>query len=310
MFIYSTFEVEGNGRLGNQLFEIATTLGFARFCGHQAAISTWKYQSYFQLQGLTILEKDSHYRDQPVLMPGTQILVYERGERDWFRCMLKEYAFFAQSPDSVTIDLRGLFQCYQNFQHCEEELLTSVLAFRPEFKAAVLQKQPIPQKACAIHVRRTDFLEIPDHFYVLPLYYYQQAIQAMLSETDCEHFVVFSDDIEWCRENVLPLLSGQSVTFSEGLSDIEDLCAMASCDYHIIANSTYSWWGSYIGRSKHTIAPPVWVDFESLSRELLLKSLFEGRPNTVVLERELEAILHRVFMTMITTTFKPLSKSP
>jgi hypothetical protein len=95
----------------------------------------------------------------------------------------------------------------------------------------------------AIHVRRGDYL-LPqhDHFCKLDTDYYSEALQYYISDIEKYHFVVFSNDIEWCKEN---LIEGEMVTFIEPGLDYVDLILMSLCDHIIAANSSYSWWSSF-----------------------------------------------------------------
>jgi Glycosyl transferase family 11 len=140
---------------------------------------------------------------------------------------------------------------------------------------------------------------------MLPLLYYQKAIQVILDDTPCRQFMIFSDDIPWCREHIEPLLPGMAISYSEGLNDIEDLCAMASCEYHILANSSYSWWASYIGHSRLAIAPPIWVYYQQVPPERIMTGLFEGRPNTRVLHQDHDAILHGAYLAWLAEQMQP-----
>jgi len=69
-------------------------------------------------------------------------------------------------------------------------------------------------------------------------------------------FLVFSDDIQWCKENIKSN-PWHDIEFSEGRNELQDLSLMASCGHHIIANSTFSWWGAYLGHNptKIVISP-------------------------------------------------------
>ncbi len=75
-----------------------------------------------------------------------------------------------------------------------------------------------------------------------------------------EKFLVFSDDIPWCKQN--PLF--KYCEFSEGLSEIEDLNLMANCKHNIIANSSFSWWAAWLNPNieKKVIAPKKWFTDE------------------------------------------------
>ncbi len=103
----------------------------------------------------------------------------------------------------------------------------------------------------AIHVRRGDY--VGHNFYVDLMNettYYEDAMELFPDSK----FVVFSDDIEWCKkQNIF-----KDCEFSHG-TEIEDMNNMASCVGHIIANSSFSWWGAYISPyTKKVVAPKLW----------------------------------------------------
>ncbi len=103
----------------------------------------------------------------------------------------------------------------------------------------------------ALHVRRGDYLLLPGNHPVLPLTYYREAIRRL----DGTNILVFSDDIEWCRRN---LEWARPVSFVEGNADYEDLFLMANCERHIMANSSFSWWGAFLSRDRHPIFSRDW----------------------------------------------------
>lgn len=102
----------------------------------------------------------------------------------------------------------------------------------------------------AIHVRRGDY--VGHHFYVdlSSTEYYRKAME-LFPDKD---FIVFSDDIEWCKEQEI----FKDCDFSYG-DEIEDMNLMASCTGHIIANSSFSWWGAFISPyTEKVVAPRDW----------------------------------------------------
>jgi len=106
----------------------------------------------------------------------------------------------------------------------------------------------IPQ--IAVHVRRGDY--VGNKFYVdlaETQYYYL----AMAEFGDVE-FLVFSDDIEWCKKQ--EIFNGCS--FAEGNDSITDMNLMAACEGHIIANSSFSWWAAYLSPyTKKVVCPNI-----------------------------------------------------
>lgn len=104
----------------------------------------------------------------------------------------------------------------------------------------------------AVHVRRGDYV---DNTFYVDLFedgYYERAMELFPDE----RFLIFSDDIEWCKKQEL---FSFCALFSEGKSEVDDLNAMASCKGHIIANSSFSWWGAYLSpHGGKVVAPKKW----------------------------------------------------
>lgn len=100
----------------------------------------------------------------------------------------------------------------------------------------------------SLHVRRGDYLHLKDYHPVLPRSYYIEAVKKFKGQP----IWVFSDDLAWCEKN-LP----SDWRFVGGRSDVEDFFTMASCQHHIIANSTFSWWAAWLN-GKEVVAPKTW----------------------------------------------------
>ena len=102
----------------------------------------------------------------------------------------------------------------------------------------------------AIHVRRGDYVGNPFYVDLTKTDYYQRAI----AEFPNAKFLVFSDDIDFCKKYFI----GEQYEFDES-DEITALNRMASCTGHIIANSSFSWWGAYLSpHTKKIIAPKLW----------------------------------------------------
>ena len=78
--------------------------------------------------------------------------------------------------------------------------------------------------------------------------------------------MVFSDDIKWCGEQ--DIFQGDRFILSEGNNTAVDLCLQSLCTYHIIANSSFSWWGSWLAKSKKTIAPRNWFAGQNKDKDV------------------------------------------
>ena len=110
----------------------------------------------------------------------------------------------------------------------------------------------------SVHVRRGDFLINSGNHYNLSLDYYEKAISLLPRVYDsCDlPVLVFSDDPDWCKEQ--KLFEDNRFMISEGNSAYVDMCLMSMCSWHVIANSSFSWWGAWLSDSKKVIAPSKW----------------------------------------------------
>jgi len=113
----------------------------------------------------------------------------------------------------------------------------------------------------SIHIRRGDYLLPQYSFCELDADYYSKAIIDHFLPIEDYNFLVFSNDISYAKE----LFEGGNIHFVEPIggekicsdSEKEDLVLMSLCDHHIIANSSYSWWGAYLSKNpnKKVICP-------------------------------------------------------
>lgn len=103
----------------------------------------------------------------------------------------------------------------------------------------------------AIHVRRGDYVHHPFYIDLSLTDYYEKAMQ----EFPNARFLVFSDDIGWCKEQKV----FEGCDFIDPIDEITDFNTMAGCTGHIIANSTYSFWAAYVAPyTKKIVAPKLW----------------------------------------------------
>jgi hypothetical protein len=114
----------------------------------------------------------------------------------------------------------------------------------------------------SLHVRRGDAQKNPDTW-VCTEAYYRRAIDRLraTAREKSLHFLVFSDDLPWCREHLKPALDEATfVDWNRGADSWKELWLMSQCPRHIIANSTFSWWGAWLDPSPERIvlAPHPW----------------------------------------------------
>ena len=114
----------------------------------------------------------------------------------------------------------------------------------------------------SLHIRRGDYLYNPNHP-VQPIEYYKKALEQMPKDLPV---IVFSDDSQWCREH--EFFEDNRFMISEDNEDHYDLCLMSMCGYHIIANSSFSWWGAWLAKSKKIIAPKDWFGADCVYKDV------------------------------------------
>lgn len=117
----------------------------------------------------------------------------------------------------------------------------------------------------SIHIRRGDYLKEPLYLGICDLDYYKTAINHMKRNVESPIFVVFSNDIDWCKCNIVPLFEGSSyfiIDWNSGVNSAIDLYLMSKCKHNIIANSSFSWWGAYLNENENKIvcSPKKWAN--------------------------------------------------
>ncbi|WP_455629502.1 alpha-1,2-fucosyltransferase [Parabacteroides sp.] len=120
-----------------------------------------------------------------------------------------------------------------------------------------------------VHIRRGDYVSLG--LIVCSIRYYEYCIREMMKMTEASVFYIFSDDIPWVREN---LHVDANIVFVDNNNPApEDLRLLYSCNHFILSNSTFSWWGAYLGRAKEKIVmvPKHWNvnDLTIVSRLIL-----------------------------------------
>jgi hypothetical protein len=168
-----------------------------------------------------------------------------------------EYGFHYTKIPKVINDgmLSGYFQSEKYFINYRENIL-NLFEIDEVTKDYLLSKYGdiLNKDTCSIHVRRGDYLGLPEYHPVLNLEYYKNSINII---GDDKHYLIFSDDINWCEEN-FKFIKNKTI-ISDNL-DYQDLYLMSFCKNNIIANSSFSWWGAWLNNNinKKVIIPKLW----------------------------------------------------
>jgi hypothetical protein len=157
------------------------------------------------------------------------------------------------------VKINGYFQSEKYFINYKKEI-KDLFKIDDETNFFLLKKYSniISLDTCSIHVRRGDYLKFPNIHPTQNIEYYNKAV-GYIGEN--KHYLIFSDDIEWCKNNLNFI---KNKTFIFGNSDFQDLYLMSLCKNNIIANSTFSWWGAWLNnyKNKVVVAPELWFGNE------------------------------------------------
>ena len=146
-------------------------------------------------------------------------------------------------PDQIKDELK-------EYYHVKKEYLNE--------SAVNLIKQVSTIESVCVHVRRGDYMTAAG-FSTCSINYYLNSISYIEDKIKSPVFFVFSDDIEWCRNNIV----GKNIQYMDTLRpDYEDFEIMRNCKHFIISNSTFSWWAAYLGERQDScvITPKTWFD--------------------------------------------------
>jgi hypothetical protein len=288
-----------SGGIGNQMFQYAMGRALSLRRGTALAIDTSSFSvpdrngvfRQYKLDNFDIAAKiatDAEYRDVGIRFAATTgflakawkifFKLYETSRPYSRRKMIVEPRFsfvpeILEAPSDCL--LIGVWQSAAYFAD-----------YRDVIRKELQLKKPLPEKAqrvaesvrgccsVSIHVRRTDYVlkaATSTKHGTCPPGYYAEAISYMTRRfTDCKFFV-FSDDIEWAKET-LRIPNSPVFVSSLGMQDFEELSIMSMCKHHIVANSSFSWWGAWLSQNpdKIVIAPKKWFAMESINDEDLV----------------------------------------
>jgi hypothetical protein len=223
------------GRTGNNMFQVAAAIALAKRHNTSAYfIGNHSHLRGFKLKGIS-----------PTTSKSKKIFQEKMFSYD--------HSFESIGENS---HLDGYFQSEKYFISAEDEI-RKCFAFNHEVvdEARNQEKGKYKrffdgEKATALHVRRTDYLNYPNIYPEFSVQYYNECIDRIKERGTV---LIFSDDIEWCRNN----LSHISSEFVE-MQPMPSMYLMSNCANVIMANSTFSWWASWLGRPETVIYPKRW----------------------------------------------------
>jgi len=250
------------GGLGNQMFQIAAAYGTAKLHNTDMAIDlSIKHHSG---QG------HPHKKYDDNLYKYIPRFEFKNTEYDMYNEPNFSYDAIPKPIDGRHMILDGYFQTEKYFEHCKEGIKT-LFHIPDDIKQGVKEKLDKIKnhfnrdKAVCIHVRRGEYLKLPN---IHPVQTKDFFVDAM-SQFDYSSvvYVVISDDIDWCVENINYYktafcntgYSYDTEPVTDDLNELFDMYLASQCDGNIISNSSFGWWGAWLNTTDNkVIAPSKW----------------------------------------------------
>jgi len=249
-----SFNNLGNlGRLGNQMFQYASLKGIAANHGYDFVLPP---KNFFGKNDLNVRGSDTNIYELFSLDKKNNIEITEN-QIFHERFFNFDKLFYDNCPDNI--DLYGYFQSQKYFKNIEyeikedfripEHLMNQCKNFFDDF---------FDSEVISLHIRRGDYLKYSQHP-IQTIEYYEESLKKLPKDIPV---IIFSNDSEWCKTQ--DIFKPDKFFISENNSTEFDLGLMTLCSYHIIANSSFSWWGSWLSNSKKTIAPKKWFGGDNI----------------------------------------------
>lgn len=260
------------GGLGNQMFQYAAGLSLAKKNNSDLFIDNTWFNNIQPQDTIRQYELDCFSCTQNFI-ERKEIKIVDQTKRvesilkklrnpDYFT----EYMETSPKFDKKFCKLRGnvylvgYFQSEKYFIDIRNDLLQEFkFKNRPNSNNVQIINSVRKTNSVSLHIRRGDYVSNKNasKFHGLQgLNYYKKAIKIIDSKIKDPKYFVFSDDIKWCKKN----LQIENAIFVSNKNGSDDLRIMINCKHNIIANSSFSWWGAWLGENydKVVIAPKAW----------------------------------------------------
>jgi hypothetical protein len=270
------------GGLGNQMFQYAAARALALRTGAAVELDITGFETYglrrYELDTFAIVAATSTVGPpvspvEPVAATGMRDRIDRllgRGAPMPPPGTITHYreAHFHFDPDlakqPLPLYMDGYWQSERYFADAATQIrteLTPIAPLEPENAATAAAIDRVT--AVSVHVRRGDYVSnahTNSYHGTCSLDYYQSAINLVRSQVEHPHLFVFTDDQAWTRANLISDLPATYVSANPADRGFRDMQLMSRCRHHIIANSSFSWWGAWLNPrlDKIVVAPVKW----------------------------------------------------
>lgn len=239
------------GGLGNMMFQIAGTYSISKDKGVECSFPNLHNHLRFLNLDETYNPKLNHSEEYDIFLSKLNV-IHPTGPIPTIEYPF-EYSEIPFPDDNFFVS--GFFQSEKYFIKYREDILQLFEVVYTIYNQLSKKYPFVNNYQCtSIHVRRGDYVNFSSFHPPLSMTYYNNAIESLNPYTD--FFVIFSDDVEWCKNNFV----GDKFIFIENEKDYLEMILMTMCKNHIIANSSFSWWGAWLNNyyNKKIIGPKEW----------------------------------------------------
>lgn len=264
------------GGLGNQLFQYATGRHLAiknktTLKLDLSEFETYKLHAYslapFAIDATVASKEEVAHFKRYQRKPGRKWFLYNRLIADQKKYFQERQFHFdpevLELKDPVYLD--GFWQTEKYFKDIEETLRKEITLKVPLAPLSMDMAHRIAAEGnpVSMHIRRADYVKNPEtmKFHgTCSIEYYLRAADIISKKVHTPHFFIFSDDPQWVKENIKLNHPTTYVDHNKADKNYEDLHLMSLCKHHVLANSSFSWWGAWLDRNpnKVVIAPAKW----------------------------------------------------
>lgn len=261
--------------IGNQLFQYAYARAFELSTGQKVYMDVERCFSD-ELEGKRtqrVYQLDN-FRTKMKIYPRTKELFFFLHNQTLIEKIMFEVAqskkFFMKyiKEDEVSYkkELMQLSGCcyvmgwFQNENYFKEYRNVLIKELTPKKKIQItpcLKTILSERNTVSMHIRRGDYKRLN---FMLPISYYEDAMEYIRRKVKNPIFLIFSDDIQWVKTNIQFKDETIYISKEEKLEDYEELLLMSKCKHNIIANSSFSWWGAWLNTNakKIVVGPNRW----------------------------------------------------
>lgn len=280
-----------NGGLGNQMFQYAFGRAFSLAKGTELSVGVDALYDYslhngYELERLFNLPSgkasESDYRS----------VLGWRGSKKIRQALVRRRFAWIRGPhifvephyhySEQVLDLPkecyvvGYWQSEKYFQDCQDVIREDFTFYLPlSTQNREIKEQIDSCDAISMHIRRGDYINNQHTFNthgVCSMNYYTKAIDFIANQCGSPMLFVFSDDMAWVKDNLKLEIPCQYLEHNSGIESYNDMRLMSMCKHHIIANSSFSWWGAWLNASpeKQVVAPKHWFNVSQFdTRDLI-----------------------------------------